>query len=307
MKLRLAPFLLCASLFLVNACDSDSDSDNNTCDPATFATKCDDNKTKVISCKNGRIFNTICSSNTSCDEAKLTCVPNGGMDSDCVVGWTDCEGTTKRLYCDAGTIQSETCPNDFICSNGQCTPSNQTNTECHDSDMPVCIDALTRKYCHEGHYKLETSNNSSKQCDSKTGTIKTPSIGGYCDPDIFSEHCYNTEAVIWCDAGTVTKTICSDYGDNYKCDIFENYYGKNKDAAGCFSSKDDCTTIDDTLTECRDLNDYDESIPKNTKFATTYYKCVQGFLGLHWTEVKTVDCKNHCKNDSACYEEAESE
>ena len=308
MKLRLVPFVLCASLVLTNACESDNDSDNNgTCDPATFATKCNDTKTKVISCKNGRIFNTICSENTACDDTKHICVSTEETNKNCEVGWKDCDGTTKRLYCDAGSIKSETCPQDFTCSSGECVSSSNQNTECNDNDKPICVDALTRKYCNGGHYAIETSSNSSKQCNPKTGIIKAPSIGGECDPSIFSEYCYNTDAVIWCDAGTVTKTSCDDYGDNYQCDIFENYYGNHKDAAGCFPQKDDCTTPGETLTECKDLNYYDNTIPKNTYYATTYYKCVQGFNGLHLTEIKTVNCQNHCKNDSECYEEVESE
>jgi hypothetical protein len=310
MKFRFFPILLSASLFLSTACDSDNDSDAGTCDASTFATTCSSDGSKVISCKNDRIFNTICSENTKCDNTKHVCVPNDPVYTQCDAGWQDCDGTTKRLYCENGIKKTESCPSDMTCSNGNCISTSHNNNACKDTDPAVCIDAMTRKYCKDGNYITENAKNSSAQCDPKTGTFKAPSIGGYCDSNIFTEYCYDNKgesSVIWCDNNTVQKTSCDDYGDDYKCDLFANYYKPNKDAAGCFPTKSDCNTPGEIITECKDEADFDDSLPKDTFYATTYYECVQGFSALHLTEIKTVPCQNHCKTASECYEEVESE
>ena len=304
MKICLFSILVCLSFFAM-ACDSDGDTDPGACDSASFVTKCSDDGSKVIACKQDRIFNTICSENTACDPVKHICAPVGGIVAECEVGWTDCDGTSKRLYCENGLKKFETCPDTMTCSNGKCQHSSHVQKECDDNEQPVCLDAMTRKYCVNGRYSTEKAKNTSVQCDPKSGTFKQPSIGGACDADMFSEYCYGDEAVIWCDSGKVTKKKCDTYGDGYRCDVFENYYGQNKDAAGCFPSKSDCSAEGETLTECRDQSYYDDSLPEDTFYATTYYVCIQGFNGLHLTEVKTVPCQRHCKDNFECYEEVE--
>ena len=283
-----------------------------TCDPVgeAPANECDENTAPVCNgknarkiCQSGKLTDESCPEKTECNESTATCEPVGEAPvSECDENTAPvCNGKNARKICQSGKLTDEPCPKNTECNESTATceaVSTPPSGECDASSYTqTCPDPKHHTYCKDGQVVTEEYK-SGAICNAelKEKKCKTPAEKDTCDPASFSESCYGDATALTCEDGKVTKVDCANaWGKGYKCDIVENY-SDGKDAALCYSKKENCDTPGDSYTRCEFENEdgYDQHY-------TVTYVCVQGAVGNHYYAAEVVDCKHSCnKDETAC-------
>ncbi len=277
---------LCLTALSFCACGSDDKNDTpaneqNGCVEATYTPTCSDDLSAVIRCKNGKLSAELCTGSAQCIPETAACSTTGSQipdnddpgsqpstpGSECNPSTypTYCNGSSKRVTCNNGHIETITCP---------------SGTEC-DSATKQCLKPSGSNQ----------NNNIGAKCDPDTFSESCYSSDG-------------TDSAIFCDPNTYTvkRIPCTDYGDNYKfCDIAENYYGDGRNIVICSLPKDECTP-GDTYAVCEDDSYYDDELEEGKQFSETTYECMQFSIYTHYYVAQERACAKHCKDASSCYE-----
>jgi hypothetical protein len=135
----------------------------------------------------------------------------------------------------------------------------------------------------------------------KTPACKTPAYNDACDPYTFSEMCYGDTQARICDKETrkvVTVDCVKDYGDDYKCDIKEDFYSAGVDVVMCYSKKESCST------EGAESYEYcwAEDSTGYRHFYRETYLCTEFNTGFHTYFYDIEECEGKCGQDTIRYE-----
>ncbi len=253
-------------------------------------------------CDNGTMHTETCSGATPvCDAASKSCKPNSEQPIPCDVSApATCNGQVLS-YCNSGTMHTETCSGATpVCDAASKSCIASQSGECNANES-ICVTPKQLRTCVDGHWQTQTcSPGSICNAEIKNKSCKVPSVGDVCNPDTFSESCAdNDKSTVYCDEQThkVVMYDCTEnVGDKYRCDIAEDFNGKDLDVTMCYYTKDDdCSGPEDSYSEC----EYDG---KDDKHYTTTYTCAKFNLGYHYYVSDVEDCGvKACNSDNtAC-------
>jgi hypothetical protein len=280
-----------------------------TCTPETHPATCLDGMTYEV-CSNSSKVQGKCLEGQTCQNG--SCV----TDDSC----TDanypaiCIDNMTRGFCYQGKKASQKC--DSGCENGACKtaqtePSKPTPDEPTPSDPDKCDSATFVTKCDTPEYVVTCVNDkivrtackNGQMCNSelKTPACKTPAYNDACNPYTFSEMCYGDTQARICDEETrkvVTVDCVKDYGDDYKCDIKEDFYSAGVDAVMCYSKKESCST------EGAESYEYcwAEDSTGYRHFYRETYLCTEFNTGFHTYFYDIEECEGKCGQDTIRYE-----
>ncbi len=266
------------------------------CTEADYPTSCKDSSTLTY-CSGGQKYDRKCPG--KCENGDCVAIEAECTEADYP---SACLNSAIRAYCKEGKKAQETCG--AGCENGQCKSSADS---CGSDYADSCETPIVRKYCKDGVIAREVCKGG-KVCNGslKNKTCKTPSVGEACTPNTFPERCTGNASALMCDdeTGKVVRVDCSDYGDGYKCDIAENFYGVNVDAAICYAQTDNCDDEpegNETFEYC-----YEDDDTGYRWFYRNTYVCHAFNTGKHRYLAETEPCpdKGKCGQSDirhACY------
>ena len=256
---------------------------DDSCTEETYPATCKDDKT-LLFCNGGRKDSKSCSGKcegNACVDESGACVEENYQPK--------CLDSKSRTYCKDGKEVVETCA--AGCENGECI---EESTECGSDFVDSCKTPGIRKYCKDGTIAYELCKGGAI-CNSalKTISCRNPVSGDACDVETFSERCVGSARALTCNAetGKVEVVDCSDYGSGYKCDIAENFGGKDLDAVMCYSSREDC---EESGAETYDYCYHEDESGFRSYYKNTYV-CRQFNLGKHEYLASTELCPDNGK------------
>lgn len=273
--------------------------DAESCTEATYPATCLDERTLTY-CNNGKKAQETCAENATCDAVSKSCKT---ADMCTAADFpASCKDDATRIYCNGGVKTEERCVAGTTCRNGVCeTVETSVNCSNDPNFSDYCESPRVRVYCDNGEIKRETCKGG-KICNGslKKKTCSVPNVGETCSVNAFAEMCYGDSVARICDkeTGKVVAVDCTSlYGDGYKCDVKEDYYGAGKDVATCYSNAEKCTVENAEVYEYCYLDD-------DTGYRHFYkqiFLCGKFNTGLHLYIIGEEECP---KESPKCGQEA---
>lgn len=298
----------------VNGCDLATNSCRaESCTTETYPATCIDSTTMGF-CSNNVKATSPCLNGQVCKGGE--CV----NDDDCTEADypATCLDHETRGFCYQNKKASQKCA--LGCQDGACKTNDVQQPEPKPEPEPepetpvdpnACDSATFVAKCDTPEYVVTCVNDkivrtackNGQMCNSelKTPACKTPAYNDACDPYTFSEMCYGDTQARICDEETrkvVTVDCVKDYGDDYKCDIKEDFYSAGVDAVMCYSKKESCST------EGAESYEYcwAEDSTGYRHFYRETYLCTEFNTGFHTYFYDIEECEGKCGQDTIRYE-----
>lgn len=259
---------------------------DDICTDETHPATCKDDKTLEF-CNGGMKDTKVCAG--KCDNGECVVEDIACTEADYPA---KCLDSVTRTFCKEGKRVQEKCTG--VCEDNTCKAA---STKCGSDFVESCVTPQMRQYCQDGVVAYQLCKNG-QMCNSslKTASCRTPVYGDACSPSTFSEICMKDQ-VVTCDAdtGKVIKVDCKKtYGDNYKCDIADNFGGQHVDVAMCYSKLEDCEG-EDQGSETYEYCYHDDETGYRWFYKTTYI-CQQFNTGKH----RYVESSELCPDKGKC-------